>query len=141
MREIIYKFSTGGLYVTEQDTAFGNDPRLKIIVEPHEFSLKIGNDTLRNTAFCGCTAVVSNEGEAVFYDGDGNVIGNAEKCDRLFDRVVLDWKQDYVALLFGHVSTVDHYPNCDGEHDRWGTEWVTERTVMLNAKLNSVEVR
>lgn len=140
MREILYKYNNRGLYETEQSTSFAGENQLKLIVEPHDFSIAIGGEVLRNTSFDGCEAVVSNEGEAVFYDNKGNVIGKADKTDKCYREIRLIWEQGFITVQFGQTDEVDYYPNCDGEHDRWGTEWVSKRSVKLNLNNNSLEI-
>lgn len=139
MREILYKYNTLGLYQTEDDTAFGGEEQLKIVVEPHDFSLAIGDEVLRNTAYDGGAVVVSRDGGVVFYDAAGAVIAEAEKGDTCYEQVHLGWKPDCLTVEFGQVQTVDYYPNCDGEHDRWGEEWVAHHTVALDLKDGSVK--
>ncbi len=139
MKEIVYKYNNLGKYITEDDTSFASDSHMKIIVEPHDFSIAIGGEVLRSSSCNGCVAKVSSEGEVVFYDNDNNVIGRAEKGESSYREVILSWKQDLISIQFGYTDVVDYYPNCDGEYDRWGKEWVTERVVTLNMKDNSVE--
>lgn len=141
MKEVLYKYSNRGIYLTEDDTSFGEDFQIKIVAEPHYFSLAISGDILRNTSFGVCTAVVSCDGEVVFYDNDNNIICHAEKGEGCYKKIDFKWKQESISILFGHIETVDYYPNCDGESDRWGTEWVTERTVTLNLEDNSIQVK
>lgn len=139
MKEVLYKYSSRGMYVTENSTLFSGGTHMKITAEPHEFSLKVGGDVLRSTSFGGCVAVASCDGGAVFYDMENNEIARVDKGDRCYKEVRLDWKQDFLTLQFGYVAVVDYYPNCDGESDRWGHEWEIQRTVRLNLKDNSVE--
>ncbi len=141
MREILYKFANRGAYVTEQDTAFGEDLQLKLTVEPHDFSLAVGGEVLRSSSFAGCSVIVSNAGEAVFYDAAEREIARAEAGADSYKKVILHWQQDALSLEFGHVETVDNYPNCDGESDRWSTEWIVQRTVILHIADNSTEIR
>ncbi len=141
MKEIIYKYNNRGLYQTEQDTSFNEYTYIKITVEPHQFSMAIGNEVLRSTSFDGCIAIVSCEGEVTFYDNKNNIIAKTDKSERCFEKVNLKWETNMISIQFGHISTVDYYPNCDGEFDRWGQEWVTEREVTLNFKNNSIEIK
>jgi len=139
MKEVTYQFNSRGTYVTTDCTSFEKETQLRLIVQPHDFSLAIGGEVLRATSFEGCETVVSHCGEVVFYDLQGNVLGQADACERTFAQVRLEWKQGEVAVLFGCEQTVDYYPNCDGEHDRWGTEWVTQRTVVLDLEHHLVK--
>lgn len=139
MREIIYKYDNRGLYQTDDNTSFAGDSHIKIIVEPHDFSIAIGGEVLRSTSYDGGMVIVSCEGEVVFCDNEDNIIGRADKSEDCYAEVRLEWKQDFLSIQFGRIDTVDYYPNCDGEYDRWGKEWVTQRSVTLNLKNNSVE--
>jgi len=141
MREILYKYNHRGLYQTEDDTAFGEDPHLKIIIEPHDFSIALGDEVLRSSFCSGYTAIVSRDGEVVFYDNENKIIGGVEKSENCYNNVHLEWKQDSISIQFGDVAVVDYYPNCDGEYDRWGKEWVTQRAVTLDLKNISIEIR
>lgn len=141
MKEILYKYDSRGGYLTEDNTSFDGDSHIKIVVEPHEFSIKIGNEVLRSSSFVGCSAVASSDGEAVFYDGENNVIGKADKSEKTYEKVSLEWKQDFISIQFGRIVEVDYYPNCDGEYDRWGKEWQTQRALTLNLKDNSVQTK
>lgn len=138
MREIFYK-NNRGLYQTEDDTSFGADSHLKIIIEPHDFSIAIGNEVLRSSSCKGYSVIVSAEGEVVFYDNENTVLGTADKSENCYEEVLLNWEQDLISIRLGYTATVDYYPDCDGEYDRWGKEWVTKRSVTLNLKNNSVE--
>ena len=141
MREIFYQFNTSGSYRTEQSTAFGEDSHLKIIIEPHDFSISVSNEVLRSSSCAGYTAVVSACGEATIYDNEGNVIAQAEKGAKSYNALRLDWKQDLLVIEFGYTDVVDYYPNCDGESDRWGEKWIAERVLKLDLSNNSVDVK
>lgn len=138
MREILYKYQTA--YVTQDSTLFGEDTCLRLTVEPHDFSLTLGGDTLRSTAFPGCVAVVSNAGAVTFYDASGAVIAAVDGGDATYPEVRFSWKEDKGAIQFGELEVIDHYPNCDGEHDRWSERWAARRTVTLCTADNTVTV-
>lgn len=140
MKEVLYKYNNSGAYFAESETDFGSDTEMKLIIEPHEFSISVGGDVLRSTSFEGCTIIVSNNGKVVFYDNDNDILGNADGCNELYKEVRFVWEQDCISVLFGQTETVDYYPNCDGEYDRYGKEWVTKRLVTLALKDNSVTV-
>lgn len=86
---------------------------------------------LRSTSFGGCTVVVSRTGETLFYDADGSLLASVAGVEGSFSEVRLQWKSEELTIQFGHMEEVDNYPNCDGEHDRWSSRWVADRTVTL----------
>lgn len=129
MREIVYEFNTLGAYETKDSTVFGEDNELKIIVKPHNFSLKVGDEVLRESSESGYSIIVSSLGEAVLYDEDGKEIAKAAPGDTQYCEVRLFWNSGVFSLQFGRVETVDNYPNCDGEYDRWSEQWVKGREV------------
>ena len=140
MKEIIYRFHSRGTYEASDSTSFADETHYKLVAEPHDFSLAIGGEVLRKTSFEGCEVTVSREGGVVFCTLGGKELGRADACGQAFAQVRLEWKPGTVTVLFGSVETVDYYPNCDGEHDRWGTEWVTRRSVTLDWEKGSVKV-
>ncbi len=141
MREILYKYNNRGLYQTDDNSRFGNDDKLRIVVEPHSFSLTVGGELLRKTFFEGCAIDVSNNGEAVFYDNNNQIIGKAVKSDASYEKVLFSWEEKSLVVMFGKTVLVDYYPNCDGEYDRWGEEWKTERTITMKLEDNSIDVK
>lgn len=132
MREIIYQFNSLGAYQTEQNTVFGSDTHLKLVIEPHEFSIAVGGEVLRNSSCEGFVIDVTEAGAVRICDAENRILASAEGTNRKFRQVEFVWRQELLQLNFGSVQTVDYYPNCDGEHDRWGTEWVTEYAVRFD---------
>lgn len=141
MKEILYRYSRLGTYQTDADTAFAADVQLKLVVEPHDFSLEIGNEVLRSTSCRGYTVTVSRDGEAVFYDAQNNEVGRTDKGAGTYEKVALVWQAESLTVQFGHTETVDHYPNCDGEYDRYSTTFVVERTVTLHVATKEITVK
>lgn len=140
MKEILYKYNSRGMYTTQDDTSFGEAEQMKLIVEPHDFSLRIGDDVLRSTSCGAYTVLVSDKGEAAFYDSENDLICKTEQGEKTYKSIKLSWKQDYITVEFGKTVEVDNYPNCDGEYDRWSREWVAEHSVILNLKDGSAEI-
>ena len=136
MREVIYKFNSSGRYVTEGDTYFYDDSRIKIIIEPHDFSITISSEILRKSSCKGYVIELSNKGEVVFYDDKNNLIKSFCEQNQEFKQFDIDWGQDSITINFGETITVDYYPNCDGEYDRWGSEWNTQYSVTLDLNFN-----
>lgn len=61
------------------------------------------------------------QGNAVFCDvsGQEKYRGRADNGTRRFDRVFCDVTDDTITVRFPVIKWIDHYPHCDGEHDRW----------------------
>lgn len=131
MKEIRYTYDTLGTYVTAEKTAFGGETHLTLVVEPHDFSLELGGETLRATSCEGYRITVSCHGEAAFCAYDGTPIATTPATDGSYRAVRLNWTPTALSVEFGHVEEVDNYPNCDGEHDRWSTCWVAEHVATL----------
>ena len=140
MKEIIYCFDRRGCYVPEETAEFKNDTQLRLIIEPHTFEMKISGEVIRSSFCEGYKIEVSQKGAARFLDQEDNLLAATEETEKAFVQVRFLWKQDQLRLQFGRMASVDYYPNCDGEHDRWGTEWVTEYEVRFSAVTHQTEI-
>lgn len=140
MKEIIYKYNNLGLYETDDDTSFGEHEQIRIIMEAHDFSLQIGNEVLRASKSDRYIITVSKNGEAFFCDENGSLLAHSEKGNDTYRKVVLVWEKGIISIQFGYVDTVDYYPNCDGESDRWGYIWTPQHAVELDCKDNSIKI-
>ena len=141
MREIVYEFHRLGGYHTADSTRFGDDTQLKIVVKPHDFSLSLGGDTLRKSTCAGYEIQVSNKGGAAFYDDAQTLLASVPEQERSFRAVILCWQQDTLTLQFGETVTVDNYPNCDGESDRWSEQWVSRYEITFSTAVNQLQER
>ena len=138
MREIIYQFNTLGSYETQENTVFGKETYLKLIVEPHDFSIAVGGEVLRKSSCKGYQIEVSRKAAIVCRDMEGTEIFREEEQERDYREVRLRWKGGFISLQFGEVEYIDNYPNCDGEHDRWDERWQTKYEVTLDEGTNTV---
>lgn len=60
------------------------------------------------------------QGNAVFMNPDGiELYRSKAESDRLFLKIYCKIKDNTVTVRFPVIEWVDHYPNCDGEYDRW----------------------
>lgn len=59
-------------------------------------------------------------GGAVFHDVSGNLLheGKAD-AEAFFSSVYVGVRDGEISVRFPVTKWVDHYPHCDGEHDRW----------------------
>lgn len=65
-------------------------------------------------------------GNTSFTDSEGNEVykGKAVSENRYFSKFYVSVKDGKICVRFPVTETIDHYPNCDGEYDRY-----TERIV------------
>lgn len=140
MKEIIYSFYNRGCYLPDKSETFSDDNVLKLIVKPHEFELKISEDVLRSSACKGYIIEISNKGKVSFYDYENNLIATVDETQTEYSQFRFSWNQNQLCVDYGCVQTVDYYPNCDGEHDRWGSEWVSEYKVTLDTNSEKAEI-
>lgn len=60
------------------------------------------------------------QGNAVFFDTDGNEIQNGKaESNKRFGFIFCDVNKNSISVRFPVTETIDHYPNCDGEYDRY----------------------
>ena len=138
MREIIYRFCTRGCYETADNTVFRDDFRVKIIVEPHDVSVTVSGDLLRKTSCKGYQIEATQKGEVIFRDMEGKELCRCEEQEQAYREIRLLWKQGELSLQFGATEFIDHYPNCDGEYDRWDERWHGKYQVTLDEESNKV---
>lgn len=139
MKEVIYTFDNRGCYLPDKKAVFEADTHMRLIINPHEFELKISDDVLRKSSCDGYVIEVSRKGEVCFYDNERNLLDTVTETQKEFVQVEFLWKQNQLCLNFGHTATVDYYPDCDGEYDRWGTEWISEYEIIFDIVTNKAE--
>ncbi len=140
MKQILYTFHIRGGYEPDQTTEFGSETKLKLIVEPHTYEMRISNEVISSSSCKGYSIEVSRNGEVKFYDSENQLLTSVAQTEKEYAEIRLKWKQDQLVLCFGRLQTVDYYPHCDGEYDRWGSEWVTEYAVRLNTLTDQAEI-
>lgn len=74
---------------------------------------------------------VDTDGNAVFSTVDGAELykTKAEETDRRYLDFFCQVIDNTITVKFRTVKYIDHYPHCDGEHDRWSTIIVSESPV------------
>lgn len=132
MKEIRFEYSARGLYEPSGAVSFGDEEQLKLVIAPHDFELKLSGEVLRESACAGYELIVSRRGACCIRDAGGKVLKEAEGTDRDHRQVRFAFENGKLHLSFGSEETVDHYPNCDGEYDRWSQEWVAARTITFS---------
>ncbi len=61
-----------------------------------------------------------SHGAATFARPDGTEIKKVKaEADRLFGSIYCSVKEGVITVTFPVTETIDHYPNCDGEYDRY----------------------
>lgn len=140
MKEIVYTFDRRGCYLPDRKAIFAEETHLRLVVKPHTFEMKLSDEVIRSSSCPGYVIEASRAGEVRFFDEDGTLLASVPESPKEYAQIELSWQQDVLSLQFGCTETVDNYPNCDGESDRWSTEWITQRTVTLNLQENTAEV-
>lgn len=76
------------------------------------------------------------QGNAVFFDTDGNEIqsGKAESNKR-FGFIFCIVNKSGITVRFPITETIDHYPNCDGEYDRYSERIIDNIIITCPVKL------
>ena len=140
MKEIRYAYQTLGGYQTQDSTKFENNEPMKLILEPHDFSLTLSGEVLRSSSFAGCSMIVSPAGGVVFFDHTSTEIARADAGGNSYREARVEWKPEMLSVHFGAVEEIDNYPNFDGESDRYDYKWVRYRTVSLDPATNTVTI-
>lgn len=88
-------------------------------------------------------AVIQAKGSVEFYDSDGMPIAvgkvpSVEDGKGVYEEVYCLAESNLLKLRFPVYQWIDHYPNCDGEHDRWDTRIVGYHTLTLDLSAGSV---
>ena len=78
---------------------------------------------------------VDADGNAIFTDVNGKELHRAKADGQgcYFSEVYCQVKNDTISVRFPIQEVVDHYPNCDGEYDRYS--YITRDNVMIYYKL------
>lgn len=64
-------------------------------------------------------------GNAIFCNTDGiEILRDKAQSDRYFSFIYCTVKDGTISVRFPVTETIDHYPNCDGEHDRYSVKIV-----------------
>jgi regulatory protein YycI of two-component signal transduction system YycFG len=74
-------------------------------------------------------------------DYEKQLLAFTDASQSLYKQMQFRWEPTGPSVKFGYYDEVDYYPHCDGEHDRWGIQWMTQRQVSLNEAESSVTVK
>lgn len=133
MKEYIFKFCRYSYFMQEDQTGavFGEDRQVRLILEPVEYELQMSGAVLNKVSCKGYIIDITNTGAVRFCDYAGALLAEKAAVDKEFKEFRLQWKDSAPAVSFGYQETVDNYPNCDGEYDRWSTRWAEEYNAAL----------
>ena len=75
------------------------------------------------------------DGNAVFCDSDGTELyrAQADGKGRYFTKFYCSVKGGEISVRFPIVEEIDHYPNCDGEYDRYS--YITRENIVVKYRL------
>ena len=127
MKEYVFTYQYDGYYLENggNTVTFGEDDRVCLVVTPHQYEIQVGDRVVRSSSCDAYRIEVNHFGGACFYDSDGKTVASFEEEESTYPQCQLRFTSETLGVAFGHTETVDNYPHCDGEHDRWDTRWVT----------------
>ena len=128
MKEYVFTYQYNGYYLENggSTVTFGEDACVCLVVMPHQYEVEVGGRVVRSSSCDAYRIEVTPFGGVCFYDGDGKEVASFEEDDFAYPQCQLRFTPETLGVAFGHTETVDNYPHCDGEHDRWDTRWVGE---------------
>ena len=95
--------SNKSYYETEFEIDYENEKSLTVLFEKENVVL-----------------VADAHGNAVFENLDRTeIIKGKAHSNRLFSNIYCKVKDNEICVRFPVTETIDHYPNCDGEYDRY----------------------
>ncbi len=143
MKEFVYSFYRYGYFLenSKSNAAFDDEKTVKLIIKPTEYELKISDEVLKKASCKGYIIEITNKGAVRFCDVDNTLIAELNGADTEFKEFNFEWFEDKLRVCFGQTETVDNYPNCDGEYDRWSTTWVGGYEAVLYTENNTATAK
>ena len=89
---------------------------------PYETEYKFNDKTELTVFFSNENIIlkVDKDGNAIFTTAEGKEIKREKaESDRRFSLVYVNSYNGEISVNFPIIETVDHYPHCDGEYDRY----------------------
>lgn len=128
MKEFVFSYERDGYYLDNMTSSasFGGECEVRLVIKPHDYSISVSDEVLRKSECAGYIIDITNRGGAKFYDTDNSLLAEHPETESVFPEFSVVWKENKLSVCFGHTETVDHYPNCDGEHDRYSEKWITD---------------
>lgn len=133
MKEFVYSFNGSNYYLDtmKKSAAFGAEEKARLIIEPHDYELNLSGEVLRKSSCGGYKAEITDRGEVYLLDMENNPVAHYDETQKRYREFRVELKQEMLCISFGHTETVDNYPDCDGEYDRWSTRWTTDYEVKI----------
>ncbi len=111
-----------------------------------EATFPLANGYISETNICfekeGVTALITAEGAVTFHRDEQPMttaqLPSVDSGKQVYDQVLCRVENNRIHLRFPIYQWVDHYPNCDGEHDRWSTKTVGYHTLTFDCATNTV---
>ncbi len=89
-------------------------------------------------------AVVNAKGSVEFFDVTDKLLASGEiladeSGREVYEEICCQVDGDKIVIDFPIYEWVDHYPNCDGDHDRWSTKIIGYNSLKFDVKKNIVQ--
>ena len=82
------------------------------------------------------------KGQAAFYDLEGRLLASGEVPSaggrEVYEELCCQVEKEKLTLLFPIYRWIDHYPNCDGENDRWESRRVGDHSIIFDLNTKTV---
>lgn len=134
MKEYLYQFDRYDYFLDsmKKGDGFGGEEKVCLILAPYDYELKLSGEILNKASGKGYRAEITKGGAVSLFEEEGTLLCQIGEGEGRYAEFRVEKKEKKILILFGHTETVDHYPNCDGESDRYSIKWIAERGVQFD---------
>lgn len=88
-------------------------------------------------------AVIQAKGRVEFYNMEGELLSigelpPVESGKGVYQEICCQVVNSTIVLQFPIYEWIDHYPDCDGEYDRWSTRTIGYETITFDTATNAI---
>ena len=118
----------------KKGASFDGEDAVCLLLLPYDYEMKLSDEVLNQSSCKGYRLKITNRGGVSISDWESKPLCEVSEGERTFSEFQIEKKGEILFVLFGHTETVDHYPNCDGEFDRYSTDWICDFKVAFDTK-------
>lgn len=132
MKELVNEFSCVNRCMYQMSDYFNDETHIRFVLTSRQSE----TESCCNTS--GYIIETSSNGEVSFYNSEGMLLAKADETQQNYEEVLIEMDRGCISVRFRCYRTIDYYPHCDGEHDRWGQKWVTLYRVCMDFDTNKL---